>query len=81
MRWIGISGSWRASSPELVYDVKSSIKKVMEAGNGIVSGGALGVDQVATEEALRHDPEAKHMKIIIPSTLDVYAAHYRNRGS
>ncbi|HET6924388.1 MAG TPA: hypothetical protein VFH39_00980, partial [Candidatus Saccharimonadales bacterium] len=81
MRWIGISGSWGASSSELVNDVQLSVRNVMEAGNGIVTGGALGVDQLATTEALRHDPEAKRIKIIIPSSLEIYAAHYRNRAS
>lgn len=52
----------------------------MQRGHGIVSGGALGVDQVATEEALKHNPDADRIKIIIPSTFNVFAAHYRNRA-
>lgn len=54
----------------------------MQRGDGIVSGGALGVDQVATEEALKHhNPEADRIKIIIPSTLEIFAAHYRSRAN
>jgi len=53
----------------------------MQRGDGIVSGGALGVDQVATEEALKHNPDADRIKIIIPSTFEVFAAHYRNRAN
>lgn len=80
MKWIGISGSWRISSPELQKDVRTSIAEIMQNGDGIVSGGALGVDQIATEEALKHNPEANRIKIIIPSTLGIFATHYRNRA-
>lgn len=80
MKWIGISGSWRVSSEELRHDVQTSVAEVMQRGDGIVSGGALGVDQVATEEALKHNPDADRIKIIIPSSLEVFAAHYRTRA-
>lgn len=81
MKWIGITGSWRISSPELQKDVRTSIAEIMQNGDGIVSGGALGVDQIATEVALKHNSEADRIKIIIPSTLEIFAAHYRNRAN
>lgn len=80
MKWIGITGSWRASSEELRDDVRSAVAEVMRRGDGIVAGGALGVDQVATEEALTHDPEAARIKVIIPSSLQVFERHYRRRA-
>lgn len=81
MKWIGVSGSWRVSNEELCRDVQASVAHVVQQGDGIVSGGALGVDQVATEEALRHNPAADRIKIIIPSTLEIFAAHYRKRAN
>ena len=81
MKWIVISGSWRTSSEELTKDVRATVAEIMKRGDGIVSGGALGVDQVATEEALRHDPGASRIKIIIPSTLEIFARHYRQRAA
>lgn len=81
MKWIAISGSWRRSNPEIEEDVRESIADVMQRGDGIVTGGALGVDFVATEEALKHNPEADRIKIIIPTPLEVYAEHYRKRAN
>lgn len=81
MKWVGISGSWRVSSETLRHDVRTSVSKVMQRGDGIVSGGALGVDQVATEEALRHNPDADCIQIIIPSTFEVFVTHYRTRAN
>lgn len=81
MKWIAISGSWRRSNPEIAHDVREAIADVMQHGDGIVTGGALGVDFVATEEALKHNPEADRIKVIIPTPLEAYAEHYRNRAS
>lgn len=81
MKWVAVSGSWRRSNPEIEYDVREAVAGVIQRGDGIVTGGALGVDYVATEEALKHNPEADRIKIIIPTPLDVYAAHYRKRAS
>lgn len=80
MKWVAVSGSWRRSSPEIVQDVRESVADVINRGDGIVTGGALGVDFVATEEALKHNPNADRIKIIIPTPLEVYAAHYRKRA-
>lgn len=80
MKWYGISGSWRTSSAELRRDVRTAVTEAMHVGDGIVSGGALGVDLVATKEALIHNPKADRIKIIIPSSLEVFDAHYRKRA-
>ncbi len=48
----------------------------MAAGDGIVVGGALGVDFVATLEALKHDPDATRIRIIIPTSLDRYQEYF-----
>lgn len=80
MEWVAISGSWRQSSPELENDVRSHVSGIMREGNGIVTGGALGVDYVATAEALLHDARAERIKIILPTTLDIYKKHFRARA-
>jgi len=65
---------------KLEDDIRASIRKIFAMGNGIVSGGALGVDYVATGEALKLNPTADKIKIFIPTTLEVFAAHYRKRA-
>jgi hypothetical protein len=44
-----------------------------------VTGGALGVDYWATETALGIDP--LRLKVILPTSLATYAAHYRARAA
>ncbi|MDO8496326.1 MAG: hypothetical protein Q7S43_02895 [bacterium] len=78
--WFGISGSWRKTNLEIEHDIRAVVKKIIERGDGIVSGGALNVDWFATDEALKHDPKAELIKIFLPVTLDLYAAHYRKRA-
>ena len=46
----------------------------------MVSGGALGVDYCAVDEAMKSDPEAKRIKVFLPTTLSEYARHYRRRA-
>jgi hypothetical protein len=81
MKWIGITGSWRKSSPELELDLEREVTAVLRSGNGIVSGGALGVDYQATELALLYSPNGLQLKIFLPTPLNVYAAHYRKRAN
>jgi len=80
MEWIAISGSWRWCTAEVEEDVRNDVRALMQSGDGIVSGGALGVDFVATDEALKHNPKADRIKILLPTTLERYAAHYRMRA-
>ena len=79
--WVGISGSWRISSPDLESDVRRDIMTLIRHGKGMVSGGALGVDFIATDEALRHDVTGQRITIILPTSLAIYRAHYRRRAA
>ncbi len=79
--WFAISGSWRKTSSEIEQAVRATVRKIIERGDGIVSGGALNVDWFATDEVLKVDPEAKHVKIFLPVVLDLYTAHYRKRAT
>lgn len=78
-KWIGISGSWRATSPEIEQEVRSVVRSIILAGNGIITGGALNVDYQATDEVLKLD-RLNQIKIFLPTSLDIYAAHYRKRA-
>lgn len=80
MKWIGVSGSWRNTCPELEEDLKREITVALENGDGIVTGGALNVDFTATEIALQHYPDGSRIKVMLPTTLEVYTAHYRKRA-
>lgn len=80
MKWYGISGSWRKTNSQVENDVRRVVKEIIEKGNGIVTGGALNVDFFATDEALKVDPSAKHIKVLLPTTLQKYATHYRKRA-
>lgn len=80
MKWIGITGSWRKTNSQVENDVRRIVGQIIDRGDGIVTGGALGVDSIATDEALKHDPSASRIKIFLPSSLETYAAHYRKRA-
>ena len=80
MRWVAISGSWRATSSQVEQDVRAAVREIITSGNGIVAGGALNVDYFATDEAMKLDPTCKQIKVFLPTSLEIYAAHYRKRA-
>jgi len=80
MKWIGITGSWRKTCPELQHDLTEEVTYLLDEGNGVVTGGALGVDFHATELALNYAPDGSRLKVFLPTTLEVYTQHYRNRA-
>jgi len=55
------------------------VAAALAAGKSIVTGGALGTDYWATEVALSIDPA--RLKVILPTSLVTYAAHYRQRAA
>ncbi|MCM2339406.1 MAG: DNA-protecting protein DprA [Burkholderiales bacterium] len=77
MKWIAVAGSWRKTNSQIKEDILKTVDEIISAGNGIVSGGALGVDYIATERTLELDGK---LKIIIPSTLETYENHYSKRA-
>lgn len=78
-KWIGISGSWRRTSPEIEQDVRQAVREIISQGNGIVTGGALNVDYQATDEVLKLQ-RPQQIKVFLPTSLPIYAAHYRKRA-
>lgn len=81
MKWVGISGTWRVNAPGLGDDVRREVMAVLERGDGIVTGGALGVDFTATEVVLEQGLGEIRLQVIIPAPLEVYIANYRKRVS
>jgi hypothetical protein len=80
MKWVGISGGWRKTNKEIEEKVRTTVREIMARGDGIVSGGALGVDYLALDEALKHDAQAERIKIFLPTTLKQYSKHYRKHA-
>lgn len=80
MKWVSIGGGWRKENKQLEEDVRKATREIMDSGNGMISGGALGVDYIATNEALKLDPTAKRIKIFLPATLEIYIQHYREKA-
>jgi len=80
MKWIAISGSWRKIDKKVVRDVRKVVREIIINGNGIVSGGALGVDYIAVDEALKLDLLVNQIKIYLPTSLVIFAKHYRKRA-
>lgn len=79
MRWVGVSGSWRYAPAGLEDAVRREVTAALAAGKSVVTGGALGVDYWAAETALSIDPA--RLKVILPTSLTTYAAHYRRRAA
>jgi hypothetical protein len=80
MKWIGISGGWRKTNQEIENKVRQVVRGIIRRGDGIVSGGALGVDSIALDEALKLDPKAERIKIFLPTVLEKYSQHYRKHA-
>jgi len=80
MKWIGISGGWRKTNQEIEYKVRQVVREIIKRGDGIVSGGALGVDSIALDEALKFDSKAERIKIFLPTTLKKHSEHYQKHA-
>lgn len=78
--WFGISGSWRETSQGVEMDVRKTVGEIIRQGGGIITGGALNVDWFAIDEVLRIDARAEHIRVFLPTTLELYATHYRSRA-
>lgn len=76
MKWIVFTGTWRLTNEQVENDVRESVQAVLAGGDGIITGGALGVDLFTMEESLLHDPSCKQLKVIIPAKLETYISHF-----
>lgn len=80
MKWIAIAGGWRKINQQVSDDVRRTVRDIIQSGDGIISGGALGVDFIATDEALKLNTTATQIRIFLPVTLERYIIHYRKRA-
>lgn len=80
MKWIAISGSGRGVTPQIEQEVRSMVHQIIERGDGIVTGGVLGVDYISTDEALAHNPTAKQIKVCLPASFSIYIKHFKKRA-
>jgi hypothetical protein len=77
MKWIIITGTWRLTNKEVENDVRQAARKIFEAGDGLVTGGATGVDYFAMDEFLKLNPDCTRIRTFIPAKLDHYINDYR----
>lgn len=74
--WIGITGSWRTINQQTVDDVADLVHEALDRDYGIVTGGALGMDYVASEVVIRRDMASESLRVILPVESSAYMAHY-----
>jgi Asp-tRNA(Asn)/Glu-tRNA(Gln) amidotransferase A subunit family amidase len=79
-KWYGVSGSWRLQSDELDNDLMEIVDKIIAVDGGIITGGALGVDSVATERIMTKKDWQKHLKVIVPTPIEIYEKHFLKRA-
>lgn len=78
MKWIGITGSSQNVDERVERDVRAAVRDIFERGDGIVAGGAVGVDYIATDEMMRLDPTGARVRVIIPNSFEGYLSHFKN---
>lgn len=76
MKWILFTGTWRLTNEEVEKDVRTAAREVIARGDGVLTGGATGVDYFAMDEVLKVNPTASHLRVIIPARLESYVEDY-----
>ncbi len=76
MKWILFTGTWKLTNREVEEDVRSAVRAVIKRGDGVLTGGATGVDYFAMDEAMKQNPTASHLRVIIPARLESYIEDY-----
>lgn len=77
MKWVIFTGTWRLVNKEVENDVRHAAREVFERGDGLVTGGATGVDYFAMDEFLKLNPECTRIRIFIPARLTHFIEDYR----
>lgn len=76
---IGISGSGVGITDDIERNIREKVHEIVSRGDVIVTGGVLGTDFIATDEALKIDPTGGSVIVWLPAPLYVYLDHFRNR--
>ncbi len=77
MTWILFTGTWKLTNAAVEHDVRAAAREVLTRGDGIVTGGATGVDYFAMDEAMKMFPDASRLKVVIPALLKSYIYDYQ----
>jgi hypothetical protein len=77
MKWVIFTGTWRLTNKEVENDVRTEARRVFERGDGLVTGGATGVDYFAMDEFVKLNPDCTRIRIFIPARLDHFIVDYR----
>jgi hypothetical protein len=81
MKWIIFTGTWRLTNKQVETDVRQAARRIFENGDGLVTGGATGVDYFAMDEFLKLNPDCTRIRVFIPARLDHYIEDYRKNWS
>jgi hypothetical protein len=76
MKWILFTGTWKLTNQEVEQDVREAAREVLSRGDGVVTGGATGVDYFAMDEAMKLHPDASRLKVVIPAMFKSYVYDY-----
>ncbi|MEK9131897.1 MAG: hypothetical protein AAB447_03230 [Patescibacteria group bacterium] len=76
MKWILFTGTWRVTNAQVETDVRQAVQEIVERGDGVLTGGATGVDFFAMDEMLRINPTFSSLRVIIPAYLEDYITDY-----
>ncbi len=76
MKWILFTGTWKLTNKEVEDDVRKAVRDVITRGDGVLTGGATGVDYFVMDEVLKLQPTATHLRVIIPAQLESYIEDY-----
>ena len=77
MKWVIFTGTWRLTNKEVEHDVRRASREVFSRGDGLVTGGATGVDFFAMDEFLKLNPDCTRIRIFLPAKLNHFIADYR----
>lgn len=77
MKWIIFTGTWQLTNEEVERDVRQEVRNVLEGGDAIITGGALGVDWFALDEAMRCDSSCERILVIIPTKLEIFTEYLK----
>jgi antirestriction protein len=75
MKWILFTGTWRLTNEEVEKDVRQAVREIIARGDGVLTGGATGVDYFAMDECLRLGALNK-LRIFLPAKLEWFIKDY-----
>ena len=77
MKWIIFTGTWQLTNEEVERDVRHAVREVLARGDAIITGGALGVDWFALDEAMKCDQTCERIMVIIPTKLEIFTEYLK----